>query len=615
MYNYFKKIMVACVLLNLSVSAQEDFPELNVDIYDAGFDEPLTVVVPPSPVKYDILFVGGDAQVYDATLDTTVAAKEWHDFTGFISLNGSSDSGYVIVNHERLQADPVLGDGGGMTVFKVEKNSQTGVWQAVKGDNGYIYNNVDFSGVGGTLANCGGIQTSWGRVFTAEEWMRVSNSHIYDGGDGITDTSDFTPDSVNGKPYTGAPIKKYTNFNWMVEVDPMAAKAVRKNYNMGRFAHEGGAIAEDEKTVYLSDDQSPGYFYKFVAEEARDFSEGTLYVYKQNENGVGGEWLAFDSDNLMETMYATDSARAWGGTMIMRGEWVDVVNGKVYMTETGRGDAQSDKMYKEALKGGTFSNYWKDIDAADGTVDSLVDSKYGRIVVFDPVNNTLSPFLEGGGEDSGADVSGNHLSSPDGLTHMSFYDEVAKKDKTYLFINEDLNNTDFGMSPDHFGSRANEIYYLDLDIENPTVKDLHRFLIGPKGCETTGGRFTPDGSTYFVNLQHPSSSNPSPFNHSMTIAVSNYMELLKQAEEDVDTSGNNTTSIKEEVEENNFSIYPNPASRELHLNKAMDIAIYNITGQKVLVSRNKNKVDISTLASGQYLIQNLDGEVRKLVIE
>lgn len=35
----------------------------------------------------------------------------------------------------------------------------------------------------------------------------------------------------------------------MVEVDVENAVAVRKNYNLGRYDHEGGWIAEDERTV------------------------------------------------------------------------------------------------------------------------------------------------------------------------------------------------------------------------------------------------------------------------------------------------------------------------------------------------------------------------------
>lgn len=44
-------------------------------------------------------------------------------------------------------------------------------------------------------------------------------------------------------------VPKFQNFQYMVEVDVENAVAVRKNYNLGRYDHEGGWIAEDERTV------------------------------------------------------------------------------------------------------------------------------------------------------------------------------------------------------------------------------------------------------------------------------------------------------------------------------------------------------------------------------
>lgn len=154
----------------VSVFAQNPFPTLMADIYDASEfpTDPDEVVIPSSPLKYDVLFVGGVDQVTNKNGQTALA-KEWQDFTGYVPINGRSDSGYVVVNHERVQADPVNGDGGGMTVFTVYYNQNTQSWEVVNDANGK-FRNVDFSEVGGTGANCGGIQTSWGKVFTAEEW-------------------------------------------------------------------------------------------------------------------------------------------------------------------------------------------------------------------------------------------------------------------------------------------------------------------------------------------------------------------------------------------------------------------------------------------------------------
>ena len=65
----------------------------------------------------------------------------------------------------------------------------------------------------------------------------------------------------------------------------------------------------------------------------------------------------------------------------------------------------------------------------------------------------------------------------------------------------------------------NEIYFLEMSIANPTLDDLQRFMAAPRGCETTGGKFTPDGKTFFVSIQHPDKNNTPPFDKTVVIAV------------------------------------------------------------------------------------------------
>ncbi len=71
-----------------------------------------------------------------------------------------------------------------MTVMTVYKNPSAERWEVVRDENGHQFRNIDFTNVGGTAANCGGIQTNWGQVFTAEEWGAAfaSNAVIYNGG-------------------------------------------------------------------------------------------------------------------------------------------------------------------------------------------------------------------------------------------------------------------------------------------------------------------------------------------------------------------------------------------------------------------------------------------------
>jgi len=98
------KLLLSSLLLSTaSAFAQNPFPVLDKNFYDANqyaTDLP-TVMIPASPLKYDVLFTGGVDMVTSNGQETL--AKEWQDFTGYIPIAGRSDSGYVIVNHERIR--------------------------------------------------------------------------------------------------------------------------------------------------------------------------------------------------------------------------------------------------------------------------------------------------------------------------------------------------------------------------------------------------------------------------------------------------------------------------------------------------------------------------------
>lgn len=600
-----KVLLSTLTLASGSFFAQQNpFPVLEKNFYNSSdFVKDLEeVLIPSSPLKYDVIFTGGVDIVTNAKNETSIA-KEWQDFTGYIPIAGRSDSGYVIVNHERIEASPILGDGGGMTVFTVYYNQKNKSWEVIDDVKGK-YRNVDFSAVGGTAANCGGIQTSWGKVFTAEEWGSSfkDNPTIFAEGTGITDTSDFTITSFNGSTVNET-VKKYQNFQYMVEVDVENAIAVRKNYNMGRFDHEGGWIASDRKTVYLTDDFSEGaVLFKFVADIAEDFSKGQLYCYKQSTDGKTGSWLPLTM-NLETMMNARKEAWALGATTFMRLEWIEGINDNtIFITETGRGKSQS---VKTALKSGaTLASHLIQLDAKDGKIDSTYNDLWGRVLRLNVATGKVESAVEGGGDlDPSYNPFNNHLSSPDGLT------STVIDGRTYLVINEDMNPSGAPANPAHFTNVLNEIYILDVTGDTPgkhyEVNELRRFLAGPNGCETTGGRFTPDGSTYFVNIQHPSTSNTPPFDHSVTLAITGFKEILGSKLELKDIQSSET----------GFNVYPNPASREIFLSEIMDVAIYNMKGERLLVKRNTQVINISDLAPGSYVVKSSNGDAKKIIVQ
>ena len=537
-----------------------------------------TVIIPSNPYEYQVVFREGESVV--KTKDgASGLARGNHDFTGYIPIDGSSQHGYVIVNHELRDSNSTFGDGGGMTVF--EARYEAGEWKTV-GD----YRNVDFSGVGGTFVNCGGAQTPNGTVLTAEEYPPQSNAEMYRNGSQVRDTSDVTV-TYDGNEYT---IKRWQNMGWMVEIDVENAQAMRKHWKMGRFSHEGGYCTEDGKTVYLTDDFNPAVLFKFEAKVANDYSDGQLYAYKQSEDGESGQWLQLPMD-FESLMNIRDVAIGMGATLFIRHEWVTSANGKIYITETGLDNFNWDDA---VAQGGVPAKHF-DALRVSGTEYQYEDF-YGRVLELDPETGKIRPFLNGGRGTWNPDV---HFSNPDGLV------TTVIKGKEWLVVNEDLNGRSHGrVGPDAeaAGRTICEIYFLDPSLQNPTIDDLKRFLIGPAGAETTGGRPTPDGKTYFVNIQHPSGSNPAPFNKASTIAVTGFESISSVLESD-------------DSKELSFRVFPNPAVGKLSFNKTTNVALYNGLGERVRVEMGVNSLDVSDLTPGVYYVQSSEGETAKLIVE
>ena len=606
------------MLVGGTAMSQQIFPAL-----DTNFNAK-TIIVPPSPLKAKLVFVGGKDTVIGINGQKQLA-KQWHDFIGYtpINLQAPNDSAYITINHEMRVKDDILGDGGGMTVFKVKK-TPSGDYDVEGG-----YRNVDFTAVGNTLANCGGISARNGRIWTAEEWVQTSNKDINVGlvpvegkdtvfaaygkgigqatvpGLGIRDTNDWTIPS--GANYAGRTIKKFQNFNWLVEIDPAQAKATRKMYNWGRFEHEGGVVMADDKTVYLTDDTQPAVFFKFVANQSGNFNEGQLFAYKQSVDGNTGTWLPLE--NSLDSMLSIRSvALRKGATMFTRFEWITDVKGKVYITETGLDN--SGNRFKDGMKaGGTLAKHLMERDVYNGPFsdstmrikDTVINDYYGRVLEFDPATDKMSVFLEGG---KATNYASNkvHLSNPDGLITWTL------NGKNYLVIQEDLNGRSKGRvgNPDVDGSGGNicEMYVLDMSKSNPTLDDLRRLLITPNGAEVTGAIPTPDGKAMFVNSQHPSAGNTGDYGNSCTMLLTGLDTYVTSVFEDPSFEQNQ-----------GFQVYPNPATRTLYFNEQSDVSIYSIGGQRVKVAWNAEKVDISELLPGTYFVQNIRGDVQKIIIQ
>lgn len=73
-----------------------------------------------------------------------------------------------------------------------------------------------------------------------------------------------------------------------------------------------------------------------------------------------------------------------------------------------------------------------------------------------------------------------------------------------------------------------------------------------------------------------------------------------------------TGSISEQRGKKTY-VYPNPAGRVLHISQNTAATVRNIMGQTVLVSDRANKVDISQLEAGVYLLETGEGEIIRFI--
>lgn len=475
-------LLAACVGISASSVAQPQPLFRPVDIhYDTR-----TVIIPEG-FKYAVLYSEYDTVVTNAGVKAP--GKGSQDMIVYIPIDSSSEHGYLYVNQEEHIPNKLLGDGGGGTVFEVRK--KRGQWVVI-GDK----HAVDFSNVGETFRNCGGTITPRGTILTTEEEFPQSNAEIYSRF-GITDTSDY-----RGK-------KKYLNYGWMVEVDPKTHKAIQKIKEFGRYPHEDAQCMPDGKTIYLTSDNVPAIVFKYICKEPGVYTGGQLYAYQQSADAQGGSWIALpmQEDSLMNII---DVAVRRHATMLNSTEWIEAIGDKLYISESGTNHFSFDR---EIAMGGRPAHH---LDQLCHTTDHNYEDHYGRIVELDLRTNKMRSYLNGGVSKVNSRFC---FSSPDAMTSATI------RGKKYLIISEDTDGDKNGSASAEVSAKHevyNEVYFLDMSIQNPTLEDLKRFMVGPEGCETSGNMFTPDGRNYFVSIQHPTTSNPPPFNKTTVIAITGF---------------------------------------------------------------------------------------------
>jgi len=372
----------------------------------------------------------------------------------------------------------------------------------------------------GTINNCAGGITPWGTYLMAEE--NINGNFLGKLPEGHPETANHKRMGLPGDWYGwGRFIDRFdvakepnepNRFGWIVEVDPMdPASTPKKRTALGRFKHEGAetVIAPDGRlVVYMGDDQRFDYVYKFVSAGKVDpenraanidlLDNGTLYVARFDADG-SVTWLAliqgqgaltpangFDTqaDVLIEARRAGDLL---GATPMDRPEDVepDPKTGRVWVMLTNN----------DRRKPGD-----------ENAANPRHTNRFGHIIeISEPGGDFTSEtsrweILVRCGDPSLAELGAtwNPFTSEDGW--FASPDNCALDSRGRLWVSTDGN--------DDTGS-ADGLWAIETD--GRRRGSGRHFFRCPVGAELCGPRFTPDGETLFLAVQHPGDGEGASF--------------------------------------------------------------------------------------------------------
>lgn len=265
----------------------------------------------------------GDGKVLGGVYDVSGAlmyVSNTPDFNGFVPRGDGS--AYLYTAWEGAGRD------GASTVSRLLLTRAGGKWQADLAQSKVL----DLSPVYGGAVLCSGIVTPWGTPLMAEEYFFYNSALWNHPGNNDEDERASFQDGTDNTYIKSKSMSKYLGrmsnpyrYGYLIEVlDPTGAETLVKRYATGRLSHETAAIMPDNRTVYMTDDDSGGYasaefnsasggvLFKFVADKAGDLSSGTLYAARLEQDDEADPRKAGFDVSWVELGHGTDAQiEAW----------------------------------------------------------------------------------------------------------------------------------------------------------------------------------------------------------------------------------------------------------------------------------------------------------------
>ena len=555
-------------------------PTVRIGFEPIPVSEADTVVVPPG-YSWQVLVPHGtplmtgvpDFALNNTGEDAAGQVGSHHDGMHFFAINGSSDDGLLVMNHEYVDprymhaefqgealgsddvivdpvtntrpADQVLKEmnAHGVTSVRVQKGAN-GQWAPVVGDplnrrvtaltemelsgpvRGTDFVKTPFSTTGiltrGTFNNCAHGVTPWNTYMMAEEnWAGYFTNgsgeggryrwHLADGGDTNGRFSRF-----NVQASGASALEDYRNepncHGYMVEFDPFNPDAAPiKRTALGRFGHEGVVF-------------QPGVSGEpVVCYSGHDSTNQFIYKFVSEGNfGANADGSLLDTGVLYAAKFNDD------GT----GEWLPLVFGQGPLTSANGFNSQAEVIIKtvQAARdmGATPMDRpeWGAVDPVTNEVYFTLTNNTGRTEATPPNPRPSNNFghiirwreTDGvGGETFEWDIfilAGGPDDSENGITGEPLDASNVFGSPDGLWIDPDRRvwiQSDIGESAQNQGVNA-QFGNNQMLAADPETGDIRRFLTGPTGQEVTGVITTPDGKTMFINLQHPgATTSPEDF--------------------------------------------------------------------------------------------------------